>query len=238
MADCTPLFACEGIRFSRPGTSRELFSDLTLSLGRDERIGILGRNGSGKSTLLHIGAGLLFPQEGTVLHCGKPCCTEEDFIQVRPTLGYLLQHAEDQLFCSSILEDVAFGPYNLGATAAEAENKAGAMLRELGLEALAERNGQRLSGGEQKLAALASILAMDVSMLFLDEPTNNLDASARDLLLRTLERYALPALIVSHDLPFLRSVCTSFCLLENGRISSISPSELEKQIAASQDKAV
>ena len=221
MPDSSPLIAFEGLRFSRRKGGPALFSDLSLALGPNERIGILGKNGSGKSTLLHIGAGLLLPDAGRVLHAGVPCRTEKDFVQARKRLGYLLQQAEDQLFCSSILEDVAFGPHNLGLSAAESEKKARAMLQELGLAPLADRNGQRLSGGEQKLAALASILVMDVSLLFLDEPTNNLDEHSRALLLRVLERYNLPALIVSHDLPFLLATCTSFRLLEDGLLKPI-----------------
>ena len=221
MSDAVPLFALDRIRFSRRKGGPSLLAEASLRLGLDERIGILGKNGSGKSTLLHISAGLLQPDSGRVFYEGGPCRTEKDFIQARKKLGYLLQQADDQLFCSSILEDVAFGPYNLGHSAAESEAKARAALQEFGLEHLADCNGQRLSGGEQKLAALASILVMDVSLLFLDEPTNNLDEQSRALLLSILERYNLPALIVSHDLPFLLATCTSFRLLEDGVLKTI-----------------
>lgn len=221
MSEAVALFALDGVRFSRRKGASPLLCDVSLALSPGERIGILGKNGSGKSTLLHIGAGLLPPDSGRVLYEGKACRTEKDFVRARKKLGYLLQQAEDQLFCSSILEDVAFGPYNLGHPAAAAEARARAALQEFGLEHLAHRNGQRLSGGEQKLAALASVLVMDVSLLFLDEPTNNLDEHSRALLLRILERYNLPALIVSHDLPFLLSTCTSFRLLEDGVLKDI-----------------
>ena len=221
MSETASLFAFDRIRFSRDKSGPPLLADASLRLDPDDRIGILGKNGSGKSTLLHIGAGLLQPDSGQVSYEGKVCRTEKDFAQARKKLGYLLQQADDQLFCSSILEDVAFGPYNLGHSAAESEAKARAALQEFGLDHLADRNGQRLSGGEQKLAALASILVMDVSLLFLDEPTNNLDEDARALLLRVLDRYNLPALIVSHDLPFLLATCTSFRLLEDGVLKHI-----------------
>lgn len=218
----TPLLVFDDLSFTPPGKERSLFSGVHLCLGRGERIGILGRNGTGKSTLLHLGAGLLRPSSGTVSVKGAVCRSEKEFAEARKSLGYLLQRAEDQLFCATVLEDVAFGPYNLGATAAEAENRARTMLRDLGLDHLADRNGQRLSGGEQKLAALATILVMGVDMLFLDEPTNDLDDTARDLLLAVLERYNLPALVVSHDLPFLRRICTRYCLLENGVLRGLS----------------
>ncbi len=215
----SPLFFLEDVSYSHQG--KTLLSDVTLPLFAGERVGILGRNGAGKSTLLHIGAGLIAPDCGRVLHKGEECRSEADFARARRTLGYLLQHAEDQLFCSTVLEDVAFGPYNLGYSSDEAETMARRTLDDLGLAHLADRNGQRLSGGEQKLAAMATILVMGVELLFLDEPTNDLDEEARTLLTRLLQRYSLPALIVSHDLPFLRSICTRFCLLENGRLTEL-----------------
>lgn len=220
-SEAIPLFSLSGIQFTHQGKEKPLFSDVHLSLRANERVGILGRNGSGKSTLLHIGAGLLTPESGTVRIKDRECGTEKDFAEARKSLGYLLQHAEDQLFCSTVLEDVAFGPYNLGFSAAESERMATVMLEDLGLFHLAGRNGQRLSGGEQKLAALATILVMGVDMLFLDEPTNDLDDEARDLLLGVLERFRLPAIVVSHDLPFLRGICTRFCLLEEGSLREV-----------------
>ena len=221
MSEAIPVFAFQNVSVTRRKNGQPILAGIDLCLGKEERIGILGKNGSGKSTLLHAGAGLLVPDAGEVLYDGCACLTEEDFVQARKKLGYLLQQAEDQLFCSTILEDVAFGPYNLGYSAAESEDKAKNMLQELGLENFADRNGQTLSGGEQKLAALASILVMDVSLLFLDEPTSNLDEPARELLLRQLEQRRLPALIVSHDVSFLLSSCTSFRLLEGGILKEL-----------------
>lgn len=222
-----PLFALDSIFFSHPKNEQPLLDGVSLTLGKNERIGILGANGSGKSTLLHLGAGLVKPDTGRVLYGGKECRTERDFAAARKSLGYLLQQAGDQLFCSTVLEDVAFGPYNLGHSAAESEQKARAALADLRLSHVADQNGQRLSGGEQKLAALATVLAMDVKMLFLDEPTNDLDEQARELLLEVLARCNLPGLFVSHDLPFLRATCTRFCLLRNGRLETAPPDILQ-----------
>ncbi|MDL2207914.1 energy-coupling factor ABC transporter ATP-binding protein, partial [Desulfovibrio sp. OttesenSCG-928-M16] len=146
----TPLFALEGVSFTRPG-GRRLLEDVSLALYPGECLGITGRNGSGKSTLLHIGAGLLKPDKGLVRFGPRICAEEKDFVQARKNLGYLLQRAEDQLFCATVLEDVAFGPYNLGHSSDEAEALARDMLDRLQLSHLADQNGQRLSGGEQKL---------------------------------------------------------------------------------------
>lgn len=213
-----PLLVLEGIGFTHPGRKEPLFSGVALTLHPGERIGITGRNGSGKSTLLHLASGLVVPDSGGIAICGRECRDEKDFVEARKHVGYLLQHAEDQLFCATILEDVAFGPYNQGCSASEAEGMALATLNDLGLAHLADRNGQRLSGGEQKLAALATILVMNPDMLFLDEPTNDLDDVARDVLVDVLAAHSLPALVVSHDVAFLRGLCTRHCLLEGGRL--------------------
>ncbi|MDR0338647.1 MAG: energy-coupling factor ABC transporter ATP-binding protein [Desulfovibrio sp.] len=220
-ADSSPLFRLDGVTCTHQEGQAPVLADLSLALKPGECIGIVGKNGSGKSTLLHIGAGLITPERGRVLFNEKECLNEADFAEARKGLGYLLQHAEDQLFCTTVLEDVAFGPYNLGYSEARAEDMARAALADLSLSHLADRNGQRLSGGEQKLAALASILVMDVDMLFLDEPTNDLDEGAREMLMNVLERFRLPSLVVSHDLPFLRGLCTRFCRLENGTLTDL-----------------
>ncbi|MDR1685780.1 MAG: energy-coupling factor ABC transporter ATP-binding protein [Desulfovibrio sp.] len=216
-----PLFAVENLRFTHRGKDTPLLNGADLRLERGERLGLTGKNGSGKSTLLHIGAGLLKADGGRVILEGRECVSEKDFVVARRSLGYLLQNTEDMLFCSSILEDVAFGPCNMGMPEPEAERAAYAELARLGLEHLAGRNGQSLSGGERKLAALACVLVMDIRLLFLDEPTNDLDDDAGERMIRALEDCALPALVVSHDLPFMRRVCTRLCLLQDGRVSDI-----------------
>ncbi|MDR2892442.1 MAG: energy-coupling factor ABC transporter ATP-binding protein [Deltaproteobacteria bacterium] len=220
MKNTMPLFELNDISFAYPG-GKTLLDGVTLRLEPGEVIGLMGDNGSGKSTLLHLGAGLIRPLSGTVRIGGCDCRSEADFVLARRDLGYLLQRSQDQLFCPSVLEDVAFGPLNLGLSAKDAEEAARRMLAELGLEHLAACNGNRLSGGEQRLAALAAVLVMDVKFLFLDEPSNDLDRQARERLLSILRRYNLPALVSSHDPDFLERICTRFVLLEDGRLREI-----------------
>jgi cobalt/nickel transport system ATP-binding protein len=215
-----PLFELDAIRF-RYGNSPPLLQGASLALHHGECLGLLGENGSGKSTLLHIGSGLLRPAGGEVRHDGRPCETEADFAGARRNLGYLLQRAEDQLFCPSILEDVAFGPYNRGYSPEEARSMAQATLNDLRLGHLADKHGSRLSGGEQKLAALATLLVTPPRLLFLDEPTNDLDNSARDRLLAVLHDFLLPAVVISHDRDFLLQSCNRFCLLAQGTIHEV-----------------
>lgn len=213
-----PIFELMNIRYCYPDHNGELLRGVNLALHPEERIGLLGENGSGKSTLLHIGAGLIRPQAGLVKFNGNTCQCEKDFVRSRKMLGYLLQHSEDQLFCPSVLEDVAFGPYNYGASLSEARDKAQTTLLHLGITHLAGKNGSRLSGGEQKLAALATLLVMPIELLFLDEPTNDLDKKARHNVTSIITQSGLPALVISHDRDFMLQVCTRFYRLAEGLI--------------------
>lgn len=213
------LLALEEIQYTYPGRELPVLCRADLRLDEGDALGLLGSNGSGKSTLLHIASGLIRPDSGRVTLCGVECRTEKDFAKARKRLGYLLQRSGDMLFCPSILEDVAFGPYNHGSSRREAEELARNALRELGLEHLADYNGNSLSGGEKKLAALACILVTRPSLLFLDEPTNDLDPTAREKLIGILQAARLPSLIISHDRDFMQRLCTRYCLLENGVIS-------------------
>ena len=161
------------------------------------------------------------PAAGRIFHAGRECVTEKDFIILRRALGYLLQHSENQLFCPTVLEDVAFGLANQGMAETKAIQEAQAVLERLKLAHLAGRAGATLSGGEQKLAALATILAMRPRFLFLDEPTNSLDERAREHLCDVLAAQALPMLVISHDRAFVQAHCTGFCRLKDGLISPV-----------------
>lgn len=212
------ILKLDSIRYAYPNREDCVLQQASLELNEGETLGLLGSNGSGKSTLLHIAAGLITPISGHVELCGTTCRSEKDFREVRKNLGYLLQNSEDMLFCPSILEDVAFGPYNSGKTSHEAETIAWETLKNMGIEKLATFNGNCLSGGEKKMAALACILAMKPRILLLDEPTNNLDPKSREHMLVALEELRITSLIISHDMKFMEHLCTRFCLLENGVI--------------------
>ena len=212
------LLTLESLSYAYPDRDARVLQQVNLELGEGERLGLLGSNGSGKSTLLHIAAGLVAPESGRVTLCGVRCTSEKEFREARKGLGYLLQDSDDMLFCPSVLEDVAFGPYNAGKSSREAEAVARDTLASMGIERLAPHNGNCLSGGERKMAALACILSMNPKLLFLDEPTNNLDPESREAIIGILERLAITSLIISHDMEFMRRICTRFCTLEQGVI--------------------
>ena len=210
------LLQLDSIQYAYPNRADSVLQQVNLELMEGETLGLLGSNGSGKSTLLHIAAGLIAPQTGRVNLCGIQCESEKDFREARKSLGYLLQDSDDMLFCPSILEDVAFGPYNTGKSSKEAENIAWETLKSVGVERLASFNGNCLSGGEKKMAALACILAMKPKLLFLDEPTNNLDPKSREKIIAILEQLTITSLVISHDMEFMERICTRFCVLKHG----------------------
>jgi len=224
-----PLVALRGIRFGYPGAA-PILEGLDFALGGGERVGILAPNGSGKTTLLLLIMGLLRPQAGEIRIFGEPRRAEADFLEVRRRIGLLFQDPEDQLFCPTVLEDVAFGPLNLGKSRAEAAAVARRTLAALGLEGFEGRIGFKLSGGEKRLVALAAVLAMEPEALLLDEPENGLDARTRLRLVEVLERLPIPQAIVSHDIDLLAALCDRLLTLEAGTIRDVDGEALHRHL--------
>ncbi len=208
-----PLLELRNISYSYPGHDSPLLENINFSIHK-ERLGLIGSNGSGKTTLFQIIMGILKADTGEILLEGKRMETEKDFQQLRRKLGFLFQHSDDQLFSPTVLEDVAFGPLNLGATPAEARDISVSTLKNLGLEGFEERITHKLSGGEKKLVALATILSMQPQLLLLDEPSNNLDPKTRERLISILRGLDQVHVIISHDLDFLASTCGQLYTIE------------------------
>lgn len=209
-----PLIALEQITFSYPGSPAPVLEDFNFQLFPGQKLGIIGPNGSGKTTLLHLIMGLLRPQRGRVVIFGEERRREKDFVPVRRQIGLLFQNADDQLFCPTVLEDVAFGPLNQGKTVAEAKAIAYETLSRLGIPDFAERLTYKLSGGEKKLVSLATVLAMQPQVLLLDEPTNGLDEATQQRIIAILRDMNLPYIIVSHEKDFLRHTVHQCCQVD------------------------
>ncbi len=209
------VFSLEHVRFAYPG-GRVIFSDLSLALGEGERVGLHGGNGEGKTTLFRLITGLERPQAGRVLLGGRVMRDERDYADMRRTVGLVLQEADDQLFCPTVLEDVSFGPLNLGLSPDEARDRAERTLDDLGLSGFGDRLTHRLSGGEKKLVSLAGVLAMKPRALLLDEPTAALDRRAAARLAEVLDALPMARVTVSHDMAFLEAVSDSLWWLEGG----------------------
>lgn len=216
----TPLLELRDISYSF-NPARPVLHHLNLSL-TEGKIGLIGPNGSGKTTLLHVMVGLIKPDEGEIFFQGEKVEDKQDIRALRKNIGFLFQSSDDQLFSPTVIEDVAFGPLNLGASQEEAMEKAKSTLQKLGLEGFEERITHRLSGGEKKLVALATILSMDPKLLLLDEPTNNLDPATRSRLIEILQELDLLQVVISHDLSFLDEITDTLHTIEEGRIN-VSP---------------
>lgn len=200
---------------------RPLLVDCEFRLAAGQRVALLGANGSGKSTLLHLAVGLLRPQGGTIEAFGQVRRREEDFFEVRRRAGLLFQDSDDQLFCPTVAEDVAFGPLNLRKPRAEVHRIVADTLAAVGLEGYEERITYRLSGGEKRLVALATVLAMQPDLLLLDEPTGGLDEAATERIIRLLTGLPQAMMLVAHDRDFLKEIADSAVRLNQGRVEPV-----------------
>jgi cobalt/nickel transport system ATP-binding protein len=213
----TPLVELRDVHFAYDA-ERPVLSGAGLRVLPGERVSVLGGNGAGKTTLLHVIVGLARPQAGLVLAFGEPRRHEKDFWSVRRRVGLLFQDPDDQLFCPTVREDVAFGPLNLGRSTQEARAIVAATLDGLRIGDLADRITHRLSGGEKRIVALATVLAMEPELLLLDEPTLGLDEPAYERLIEVLAGLPQAMCIVSHDRSFHARLGTRAVELRAGRV--------------------
>lgn len=206
----------EDISFGH-GSGDSLFTGLDFELSSG-KVGMIGQNGCGKTTLLYLIMGLHAPTSGRVYLDHRRIASREDWRYLRRHVGFLFQDADDQLFSPTVLEDVAFGPLNLGDSPDVARQKSCDMLHRLGLIGFEGRLTHNLSGGEKKLVALATILVMEPRFLLLDEPTNNLDCTTRQRLSTIIDSLDIPMLIISHDWDFLAQTTSQIYSLDHGHL--------------------
>jgi cobalt/nickel transport system ATP-binding protein len=211
------LIKLEGVSFNYPG-GPPVLDQLDFQFKRGDRIGLIAPNGSGKTTLLHLIMGLLKPSTGRIEIFGKLTSDEKDFTDVRRKIGLLFQDADDQLFSPTVLEDVAFGPLNLGKSKNEAIQIAQETLAFLGLDGFENRITFKLSGGEKRLVSLATVLAMAPEILLLDEPMNGLDIKTKAKLTGVLTGLNLSYLLISHDFDFLAETTDAIYTMQGGQI--------------------
>jgi cobalt/nickel transport system ATP-binding protein len=201
----------------------EALRGVSFRVTHGESVAIVGGNGAGKSTLLLHLNGYLKPQKGTV-RIGDFAVSAGTLPTVRRTVGMVFQYPDDQLFMPTVYEDVAFGPLNLGLSLEEADSRVVDALERVGALALRDRPSHRLSGGEKRAAAIATVLAMDPAILVMDEPSSNLDPAARRRLIGLLAGFEHTKLIATHDLDLALDICERTIVLREGRIAADGPS--------------
>lgn len=213
-----PLVKLKNLSFNYAGQVPPLIENLDFSLSPQEKLALIGTNGSGKSTLLHLMIGLLCPTGGEIEIFGQRCHQEKDFAPLRGRIGLLFQDADDQLFCPTVAEDIAFGPLNQGKSPKQAQMIVENTLNLIGLSRYAQRITYQLSGGEKRLVALATLLAMQPEVLLLDEPTNGLDEDFQERITEILIQLPQTMLVVSHDREFLNRVTHKQVVLKKGKL--------------------
>lgn len=203
----------------------EAVSGLDFELRGGESVALIGANGAGKTSLLLALVGIL-PFSGSIEADGIRLC-KKTLADVRRGVGLVFQNPDDQLFMPTIFEDAAFGPRNLGFSEDECAKRAERALRELNVSHLRDRSPMKLSGGEKRAAAIASILSMEPSYLLFDEPTAFLDPRARRNLIGILQKLPQAKLVATHDLHFAAETCGRAILLKEGALfADGSPGEL------------
>ena len=220
--DTSRIFETKNLDYDYPGNIPAL-RQLSLTIGPGELVAILGANGSGKSTLLKLMDGLIFPTGGQMLAFGKPLSEkafrDAQFVQeFRRRVGLVFQDADVQLFCPTVWDEVTFGPLQLGISKDEVVSRSKEALKLLNTDHLRERPPYRLSGGEKKKVALASVLSLQPQVLLLDEPTNGLDPWSQGSLIDFLLRWANKdkcMIFSTQDLDIVEEVATRVIVLGN-----------------------
>jgi len=197
-----------------------LLRNLNFTLSKGDRIGIIGPNGCGKTTLFYLIMGLLKPHAGEIEVFGKKREKEDDFAEVREKIGFLFQDSDDQLFCPSVREEIAFGPLNFGKRGKEVEEIVDESLASVGLEGFKHRVPYHLSGGEKRRLALATILAMKPRVLLLDEPTLGLDLPTVEKIIDILDEPGLSYIIISQNREFLKRTTGKLYTFEDGKLKA------------------
>jgi cobalt/nickel transport system ATP-binding protein len=216
----TPLIDVRGARFRYPDSTVAL-DGVDFQLLPGETVALLGRNGSGKTTFVLQLTGLL-RGEGAITVCGLTV-EKKNFAAIRAKVGMVFQDSEEQLFLPSVLEDVAFGPRNMGMSAPAALEAAQAALQRVGMLAVKDKAPYHLSAGQKRRVALAGVLAMQPDILVLDEPTTFLDPPAQRDLIQCLHSLPQAKILVTHDVAFARALASRAVFFDKGKIVAQGP---------------
>jgi cobalt/nickel transport system ATP-binding protein len=212
----TPLIEVDDLHFEYDDGTRAL-DGISFRLNPGECVALLGANGSGKTTfVLHLNG--ILTGRGRVTVCGMS--TEKDNLpEIRRRIGMVFQDSDEQLFMPTVLEDVTFGPLNLGLTPEQAQERARVALERVGMSAVISKAPYHLSAGEKRRVAIAGVLAMDPEILILDEPTTYLDPPTERELVALLRNLPQAKIVITHDIAFARALASRAVFFERGRVA-------------------
>lgn len=211
------LIKFQNVSFSYDGKT-PVVQQIDLVIEKGESVGLIGANGAGKSTLMKLLPGLL-TGKGAITVDGLPVTTA-NLPLIRRKIGYVLQDSDNQMFMPTVCEDMMFGLRNYGMTKEEAEKRVDETLEQLHLQELKYRHNHKISGGEKKMAAIATVLAMEPEVLLMDEPSAALDPFNRRMVTRTIQSLPQTKVIASHDLDMILETCDRVILLSHGKIAA------------------
>lgn len=217
------MISFEKVTFAYPG-EKPVLRELSFSISEGERVGLIGANGAGKSTVMKAALGLI-NCDGHISIDGIEMC-RKNLSEIRRRVGYVLQDSDDQMFMPTVFEDMIFGPMNYGMSREEAERNVDEILDELELGYIKHRPNHKISGGEKRMAAIATILAMKPEYMLMDEPSTALDPQNRRKLINTLNKLPVTKIIASHDLDMVLETCDRVILLHHGALAADGPSDV------------
>lgn len=193
-----------------------VLNGMSFSIAEGETVGIIGANGAGKSSLLKVLLGLL-PHEGEVLVNGIPVC-KQNLPEIRRILGFVLQNSDNQMFMPTVYDDMMFGLLNYGMSKQEANERVDAVLEQLDLGKLKSKYNHKISGGEKRMAAIATVLAMEPEIIVMDEPSVSLDPYNRRSVINVINSLSQTKIIASHDLDMIMETCKRVILIADGHV--------------------
>ncbi len=210
------IVQAENLTFTYPDGNRAL-CNISFLITHGESVAVVGANGAGKSTLLMHLNGHLLPVSGS-LRVGDFPLSKDTVHNIRRSVGMVFQDSDDQLFMPTVFDDVAFGPLNMGLPADVVKERVRETLETVGVLHLINRPTHRLSGGEKRSVAIATVLSMSPDILVMDEPTSNLDPKARRRLIELLKSFKHTKIIATHDLDMVLDLCERTIVIREGQV--------------------
>ena len=202
---------------------KAVIDDMSFSIDKGESVGLIGANGAGKSTIMKLLLGLA-TGSGRISIDGTDV-NSENLSKIRKKMGFVLQNSDNQMFMPTVYEDMMFAPLNYMVSREDAEKRVDAILKSLDLEELKYKYNNKISGGEKRMAAIATILAMEPEIILMDEPTSALDPYNRRIVINTIKGLEQTKIITSHDLDMILDTCERVILISKGKVIADGPAD-------------